>query len=137
MNHWINTISRDHVKLGVKGGFTQAGHGKITGLKKLKKGDWMIFYSPKTAFKDGEPLQTFTALCRITGGEPYQVTLESGRQPWRLDAEFMQCREVPIKPLIGDLNFIQDKTHWGYMFRFGLFQIPEADFELIKQAMTG
>jgi hypothetical protein len=33
------------------------------------------------------------------------------------------------------LSFIKDKTHWGFMFRFGMFQIPEEDFELIKNAI--
>jgi len=35
MNYWINTISRDHVMRGVAGGFTQANHGKASGLKGL------------------------------------------------------------------------------------------------------
>lgn len=121
--------------LGVQGGFTQAGHGKATGLKKLKAGDWMIFYSPKTSYQDGEPLQAFTAIGQVKGEELYQVELESGRMPWRRDFDFKKCREVPIKPLLDDLSFIKDKTHWGYMFRFGLFPIPEQDFELIQNAM--
>lgn len=134
MNYWINTISRDHVIRGVMGGFTQANHGQRTGVARLKKGDWMVFYSPKSAFVDGEPLQSFTALCQISDDEPYQVRVD-GREPWRRNADFKKSHETSIKPLIGDLNFITDKTHWGYKFRFGLFQIPEADFELIKNAM--
>ena len=27
------------------------------------------------------------------------------------------------------------KTHWGYKFRFGVFEIPRGDFELIAAAM--
>ena len=133
-NHWINTISRNHVRLGVEGGFTQAGHGKNTGLKRLKTGDWIVFYSPKTAYQDGEPLQAFTAIGRVKDDELYQVEMTPEFRPWRRNVEFYECVETPIKPLIGGLSFIKDKTHWGYMFRFGLFKIPEADFELIKQA---
>jgi len=44
-------------------------------------------------------------------------------------------QHAPSKPLIDGFSFIKDKTHWGYMFRFGLFQIPKSDFELIKNAM--
>lgn len=135
MNYWINTISRDHVRLGVAGGFTQAGHGKASGLKRLKKGYWVVFYSPKTAFKDGEPLQAFTAICQVADDEIYQVELESGRMPWRRTAKFYDCRETPIKPLINQLSFITDKMHWGYRFRFGLFQIPKEDFELIRTCL--
>jgi EVE domain-containing protein len=134
MNYWINTISRDHVMRGVTGGFAQANHGQRAGVARLKHGDWMVFYSPKSVFVDGEPLQAFTAICQITDNEPYQVHVD-GREPWRRAVDFKKCVETPIKPLIGDLSFISDKTHWGYKFRFGLFQIPQADFELIHRAM--
>jgi hypothetical protein len=46
MKYWMNTISRDHVRVGVEGGFTQAGHGKAAGLKRLNARDWLVFYSP-------------------------------------------------------------------------------------------
>jgi predicted RNA-binding protein len=135
MNYWINTISRDHVRVGVAGGFTQAGHGKNTGLKRLKVGDWIVFYSPQTAYHDGESLQAFTAIGQVKDEELYQVEMAPGFVPWRRNVDFMKCHEVPIRPLIGDLSFIKDKTHWGYMFRFGLFQIPESDFRLIRDSM--
>ena len=47
MRYWINTASRDHVKGGVAGGFTQVDHGKDTRLKRMSKGDGIIFYSPR------------------------------------------------------------------------------------------
>jgi hypothetical protein len=31
MKCWVNTISRDHLRAGVEGGFTQAGDGKAVG----------------------------------------------------------------------------------------------------------
>ena len=34
MAYWINTVSRDHVQIGMAGGFTQANHGKATNLKR-------------------------------------------------------------------------------------------------------
>src|SRR5215217_6565871 len=61
MRNWINTVSRDHVERGVRGRFTQANHGKPNMLRKMARGDWIIFYSPKTVHPDGEPLQAFTA----------------------------------------------------------------------------
>jgi hypothetical protein len=45
MRYWVNTVSRDHVRLGARGGFTQAGHGRSTRLSKLVKGDALVFYS--------------------------------------------------------------------------------------------
>jgi hypothetical protein len=56
MKCWANTISRDHVRTGVEGGCTQAGHGKASGLRRLSAGDWLVFYSSKTSLKGGEPL---------------------------------------------------------------------------------
>lgn len=137
MNYWINTISRDHVMRGVAGGFTQANHGKNTTLKRLKTGDWIVFYSPKTNYPDGESLQAFTAIGQVKDDELYQVEMMPGFIPWRRNVDFKDCKETPIKPLIDELDFIQDKTHWGFKFRFGLFQISEQDFELIRKQMLG
>jgi predicted RNA-binding protein len=136
MNYWINTISRDHVMRGVEGGFTQANHGKPTVLKRLKKGDWLIFYSPKTSYDGGEPLQAFTAIGQVKDEELYQFEMTPDFIPWRRNVNFKKCQETQIKPLIESLSFIKDKTHWGFMFRFGMFQIPEEDFELIKNAIS-
>jgi predicted RNA-binding protein len=135
MKYWINTISRDHVQRGVEGGFTQANHGKSTILKRLHQGDWIIFYSSKVSYPDGAPLQTFTALGQVSDDELYQVEIAPDFVPWRRNVTFKNCHELPIRPFIHDLTFIKNKTQWGYMFRFGLFEIPEADFELIRDAM--
>lgn len=100
-----------------------------------KAGDWIVFYSPKTSYQDGESLQAFTAIGQVKDDELYQVEMAPGFVPWRRNVEFHDSKKTPIKPLIGELSFIKDKTHWGYMFRFGLFKIPETDFGLIKNAM--
>jgi len=133
---WVNTISRDHVRAGVEGGFTQAGHGKSQGLRRLSAGDWIVFYSPKTSLQGGEPLQAFTAIGRIADDHLYQGQMANGFVPWRRNVEFLDCVETPIRPLIDALSFIQDKQHWGYMFRRGLFEIPREDFKLIQDEMT-
>jgi len=136
MNYWINTISRDHVQRGIAGGFTQANHGKATALRRLQAGDWIVFYSPKTKYEGGETLQAFTAIGQVADNELYQVEMMPDFAPWRRNINFKSYMEMSIRPLIDDLSFITDKTHWGYRFRFGLFQIPEADFERIKHAMN-
>jgi predicted RNA-binding protein len=135
MKYWINTISRDHVMRGVECGFTQANHGKPTVLKRLKKGDWIIFYSPKTSYDNSEPLQAFTAIGQVKDEELYQFEMTPDFIPWRRNIDFKKCQEVPIKPLINELSFIKDKTHWGFMFRFGMFEIPEIDFKKIQNGM--
>ena len=136
MRYWINTVSRAHVEVGVEGGFAQADHGRSTRLKRLEKGDLIAFYSPRTEFRGGEPLQAFTALGRIADEAPYQVEMRPGFCPWRRRVAFFESQPAPIRPLIEDLDFIQDKHHWGYPFRRGLFEVQRADFERIAAAMS-
>lgn len=135
MRYWVNTISREHVQRGVAGGFTQADHGKNTRLKRLAKGDRIVFYSPRTEFGGGEPLQAFTAIGEIIDDEPYQAVMTPDFHPWRRRVAFSPCQEAPIEPLIERLTFIPNKTRWGFPFRRGLFEVSEADFALIARAM--
>jgi len=135
MKYWVNTVSKDHVQRGVAGGFTQANHGKNNTLKRAQKGDWLMFYSPKTAYEGGEPLQAFTAIGQITDDEPYQVAMSEDFRPFRRKVEFKKCQEAPIRPLIDQLTFIQDKQKWGYKFRFGMFEVSEDDFQTVATAM--
>lgn len=135
MKFWINTVSRDHVLLGKKGGFIQAGHGKASPLKRLSKGDYVIYYSPRTSLKNGESLQRFTAICRIQDDLIYQAETELSFCPYRRGATYFDVTEVEIKPLIPSLSFIKNKRSWGFMFRVGLFAITKADFDLIAKQM--
>jgi hypothetical protein len=137
MTNWINTVSRDHVLLGVRGRFTQAGHGKAEPLRRLARGDWVIFYSPRLEYPDGAPLQAFTAIGQVVDDEPYQAELSADVMPWRRNVDFLPCTETPIRPLIDDLEFIENKQRWGYRFRFGLFTIGDSDLARIRGAMTG
>ncbi|WP_199254755.1 EVE domain-containing protein [Mycolicibacterium mengxianglii] len=136
MTAYINTISAEHVQRGVAGGFTQTDHGKPDRLRRLVRGDWIAFYSPKTDYPSGEPLRMFTALGQIADDEPYQVEVSPDFRPYRRKVEFLDCTPVPIRPLIEQLDFIEDKQHWGFRFRFGLFRINSHDFDVIRTAMT-
>ena len=133
--YWINVVSRDHVLRGVAGGFTQANHGKPWALKKMSRGDWIIFYSPKTAFQDGQPLQAFTAIGQISDTAPYQADVSLDFHPWRRGVEFKPCLEAPIRPLIEELDFIENKQSWGYKFRLGVVEIHKSDFIILANAM--
>lgn len=137
MTNWINTVSRDHVLRGVRGGFTQANHGKPHMLRKMARGDWIVFYSPKTDYPQGEPLQAFTAIGQVADDEPYRAEMSPDFQPWRRSVDFLDCGEAPIRPLIERLEFIEDPARWGYRFRFGVFQINDHDLEVIRSAMQG
>ena len=133
--YWINTVSREHVLRGVAGGFTQADHGKDTRLRRLRPGDRVACYSPRTAMRSGEPLQEFTALGTVTGEAPYQVEVAPDFHPWRLEVAFEEVTPAPIRPLLGDLSFIADKSRWGFPFRRGLFEVEEPDMDVIQRAL--
>ena len=133
--YWINTISLEHVERGVEGGFTQADHGRNARLRRLERGDWIVFYSPRTEMCGGEQLQAFTAIGRIADDEPFQVEMIADFHPWRRRVDFRSSRHVPARPLVGSLSFITDERRWGYPFRRGLFEVPAEDFATIATAM--
>lgn len=133
--HWLGVVSRSHVQIGVRGSFIQLNHGKKAPLQKLQAGDALVMYSPRTAFPDGEILQAFTAIGTIRSGQIYQVEMTPDFKPYRVDVDFQECQEAAIKPLIADLGFIKNKTHWGAAFRFGQIKISAEDFARIARSM--
>jgi hypothetical protein len=135
MRYWIVVVSKDHISRGVADGFMQANHGKQGPLKRMAVDDWVIFYSPKLSYGGNEPLQAFTAIGQVADGKIYQHKMADDFIPYRRKITFYDCKEVPIAPLIEDLYFIQNKSSWGYPFRFGFFEIQEPDFQLIKTQM--
>jgi hypothetical protein len=133
--YYIVVVSKDHIASGVKGGFMQSNHGKSTSLKKLHPGDWVIFYSPKQTYVGNIPLQDFTAIGQIKDEELYQHKMSEDFIPYRRNVNYLEFTETPIAPLIDKLDFIENKKTWGYKFRFGFFEIPQNDFDLIKNEM--
>lgn len=136
MRYWVNTVSLDHVQKGVAGGFTQAGHGSASRLKRLSKGDRIVFYSPRTEMRAGEPLQRFTAIGEVLDDTPYEVQMAPDFRPARRRLKFFSCEGAPIRPLIESLEFIRNKKSWGFTFRRGFFEIGETDFKTIAGAMS-
>lgn len=133
--YWIIVASKNHVQNGVRAGIAQANHGKAAPLKRMRVGDGVLYYSPKIEFSGNEKLQAFTAIGKVVGDTIYPFDMGGGFVPYRRDVEYFDCLEVPIQPLIPALTFIQDKKSWGTMFRFGFFEIPKVDFDLIAQQM--
>ncbi len=133
--YWIIVVSKNHVLMGVQGGFVQACHGKSAPLRRMSVGDWALHYSPKLEFRVNKKCQAFTAIGKVTGKTVYPFKMDNGFIPFRRDVDFLSCTEVPILPLIPNLTFIQNKTNWGYIFRLGLFEIQKDDFDLISSQM--
>jgi hypothetical protein len=135
MNFWIGVVCRSHIEIGVRGGFMQLNHGKKAPVSRLKAGDHIAVYSPRTAYPDGPPLQAFTALGIVKTGTVYQVAISQDFKPYRVDVDFLPCAAAPIRPLIPNLSFIKNKQSWGTAFKFGHLKVPRGDFEQIGHAM--
>jgi hypothetical protein len=133
--YWLGVVSREHVLRGVSQGIAQLNHGKRAPLARMHKGDWLVYYSPRTGYPDGDPLQAFTAIGQILSAVPYQVQMSPDFEPFRHDARYLPCQEVPIQSLLAELSFISDKQHWGAPFRFGHLPLPQEDFLRIAASM--
>jgi hypothetical protein len=132
---WVGVASRDHVMRGVAGGFCQLSHGKSGPLTKIRPGDFIIYYSPREAMGEGEPVQAFTAIGEVAPGEPYQFDMGGGFVPFRRDVRFLDAQDAPIKNLLDRLSFTKGRKSWGYAFRRGAFEIAAEDFDIIAEAM--
>lgn len=133
VKHWIGVASREHVLIGVKGGFAMLNHGKLAPLQRLSPGDGFVYYSPKTAYPAGETLKAFTAIGRVGHDAPHQVEMRPGFAPYRRAMDWWDGTETPIAALIDRLVFTQ--ANWGMLARRGLFQIIRDDFYAIRNAM--
>lgn len=131
--YWIIVASKDHAMRGVSLGIAQAGHGKRSGLARMRKGDMIIYYSPKVRFEGNEILHAFTAIGEVADEEIFQVGESPDFKPFRRKVQYLKTGEVRIAPLIQDLSFIGNKKSWGYAFRFGLLEIQKDDFDRISE----
>lgn len=133
---WVGVISREHVRRGVAGGFTQACHGKRAPLARMQPGDWFIAYSPTTEFKGGAPLKAFTAIGTIRESDIVQVDMGGGFRPFRREVAWRDASEVSLEQLRSVLEFTRDGG-WGLEARRGHFEISPKDGKAIRLAMLG
>lgn len=133
--YWLIVASKDHVENGVAGGIAQACHGKAAPLRRMRKGDFVVFYSSKQQFGLPEKCQQFTAIGRVKDDEVYRHEITPDFCPSRRNIEFFGCDETSILPLIQQLQFIKNKKNWGYQFRFGFLEIGKHDFDVIATQM--
>lgn len=137
---WIGVACKEHVENGLKLGICQFCHGKAGPAARLSQGDFLIYYSSKVSMESNQLYQKFTAIGRITDTEPYQVDMGNnfkpdGFRPFRRRVSYFDSIHTDIKPLIPDLNFIKNKTSWGYVFRYGFLEIDKESFETIAKHM--
>ena len=90
--YWIGTVSQEHVLRGVAGGFCQVCHGKAAPLNRMKRGDWLLYYSPKIRMDGTEKLQAFTAFGQITDNTAYPFQMSETFIPFRRNVEYAETR---------------------------------------------
>lgn len=90
-------------------GFMPACHGKTAPLRRIRPGDRVAYYSPTIEFGGKNKFQAFTAIGIVEHGEPYQVELGGGFQPYRRDVCWLPAEEAPIRPILGMLEFSAEK----------------------------
>ena len=86
--YWLAVACAEHVAVGVEGGFMQVCHGKQAPLKRLKRGDKVVYYSPGVVMGKADGLQSPTAVGEVATGEPYQVEMSAGFKPFRRDVRW-------------------------------------------------
>lgn len=133
--YWVGVASREHVRVGVAGGFCQLCHGKAAQLERLAPGDRIVYYSPREGMRAGAPVQAFTAVGVVRDDPPRRADMGGSFMPYRRDALFFPAAEAPIKPLLAQLAFTRGRRSWGMAFRRGVFRIAEGDYRLIVAAM--
>ena len=79
--------------------------------------------------------QCFVSMGIVQPGLPYAFDMGGGFVPFRRDVVYVPAQEAPIAPLLDRLAFVEDRSRWGYKFRFGLFKVNDHDMALIAQAM--
>lgn len=136
ISNWVAVASAEHVATGVLEGFMQVGHGKGAPLKRLHAGDRVAYYSPTRRLGVREAFQTFTAAGIVRDERVYQGDMVGGFHPFRKDVAWCPAQEASIRPLLEVLSLTRGKPNWGYVFRFGLLKVTEADMAVILQAMN-
>jgi EVE domain len=110
--NWIAVASADHVRVGWRDGFMQAGHGKAAPLRRIAAGDRVVYYSPATTLGGKDRLQSFTAIGVVKDRAPYQAKMGRSFHPFRRDVAWLKSRDAAIQPLLEQLEFTAGKTSW-------------------------
>ncbi len=87
----VGVLSKEHVLIGVEGGFVNLPWKKAP-LNRMKKGLPSHHYSPWLWMNDQEKLQAFTAVVRFTDDTAYQVEMFEDFFPFRRDVEATTSR---------------------------------------------
>ena len=133
--YWVAVVSREHVRKAVSGGFFQANRGKEAPLRRIARGDRVLFYSPREEKRTGAPVQAFTAVGEVVDDAPHQAIQSETFQPFRLRVRYAKTQDAAIRSMLEELSFSRGKRSWGQVLRRGVFEIGVDDYAAIAAAM--
>jgi hypothetical protein len=126
-------VSRAHVRRGVAGGFAQLCHGKAQPLRRMRRGDWLVYYSPTTEMGGGA-LRAFTAIGQVEGEEVYSYDMGGGFVPYRRNVRYADAKEMVLDMIKPKLELCAG-PNWGMALRRGHLPLGTTDFATIAAAM--
>jgi hypothetical protein len=132
--YWLGVVSFAHVQRGVAGGFAQLCHGKAAPLRRMRAGDWLVYYSPKTEMRGGDRLEAFTALGQIVDDEVFDCDMGGGFVPQRRRVRYERVRPIVIQALKPELH-LTARPNWGFALRRGHLELDAHDFNLIARTL--
>ncbi len=133
MTAWLGVASAEHVRRGVGLGIAQIGHGKRSGLARMKEGDTVVYYSPVERRGDKTPLRQFTAIGTIADDEIWQAD-EGDFKPFRRRVWYEDAQPVPVEDVKIHLH-LTTAPNWGYQLRRGLVPLDADDVAVLRESM--
>ena len=88
---WVITGSAEHPVKHQRKGIVQPCHGKVAPLRRMRAGDGVLIYSPRSGYPQGEPPQAFAAIGRLRPGVPYLSDMGGGFTPYRRAVDWQAC----------------------------------------------
>ncbi len=137
MAFWMGVASAHHARGGRDGGFAQLGHGKHVAVKSLRRGDWIVYYSPREGMGEGAAVRAFTTIGRVLSEAPYRVEQAMDFNPYRVDVDYLKdAAPAPIEPLLDKLRLTRDYgARWGIVMRGPKRRLEKEDMRRIAAAM--
>lgn len=134
--YWLAVAPVEHVISAVEEGYCQLVSGKDIPLRRMEKGDGLIYYSSTKSLKNATAVKAFTAIGFIADNEIYTYKVTNYFHPFRRNVVyFKRAKRVEMDGLQTRLQFVDNNLRYSYKFRYGHLEISEGDFRLIADKM--
>ena len=133
MAFWIGVVHRQQVLIAAGEGFISFSHGRESTVRNVVPGDRVIYYAPKTE-PEGDPVQAFVAHATVIG-DTVETRDFGGRTGHMRRAVYDAVTEVPVRPMLDDLDITRGAANWGGVFRGGKIGLGESDYRTIASSM--